>query len=106
MMILKYNNKEIVLYKCNSFFSRLKGFMFKKNIDCALLFDRCNSIHTFFMYKNIDVILCSKDNTILYYYCNLERNRIVLPKKGVCKVYEMPSNYFNVKVGDVMEVIE
>lgn len=46
-MRLLYNDKEIVLYECKSFFSRLKGFMFTKNIDKALLFDRCNSIHTF-----------------------------------------------------------
>ena len=46
-MKLLYNNKDIDLYECKSFFSRLKGFMFTKNIDKALLFDRCNSIHTF-----------------------------------------------------------
>lgn len=40
------------------FLCRLKGFMFTKNIDKALLFDRCNSIHTFFMKENIDVIMC------------------------------------------------
>ena len=62
-MRLLYNDKEIVLYECKSFFSRLKGFMFTKNIDKALLFDRCNSIHTFFMKENIDVIMCDKDNT-------------------------------------------
>lgn len=45
-MKLLYNNKDIDLYECKSF-SRLKGFMFTKNIDKALLFDRCNSIHTF-----------------------------------------------------------
>ena len=63
-MRLLYNDNEIVLYECKSFFSRLKGFMFTKNIDKALLFDRCNSIHTFFMKENIDVIMCDKDNNI------------------------------------------
>ena len=88
-MRLLYNDKEIVLYECKSFFSRLKGFMFTKNIDKALLFDRCNSIHTFFMKENIDVIMCDKDNSILYYYKDLGKNKVILPKKNVRKVFEV-----------------
>ena len=47
-MKLLYNNKDIDLYNCKSFFSRFKGFMMEKNINRALLFDKCNSIHTLF----------------------------------------------------------
>ena len=75
-------NKEIEIYECKTFYSRLKGFMFSKVIDKALLFNKCNSIHTFFMKKNIDVIMCDKNNTILYYYYDLGKNKIILPKKG------------------------
>ena len=57
-MIIKYDNKTIDVVECKTFFSRLKGFMFEKNIEHALLFDKCNSIHTFFMKANIDVIMC------------------------------------------------
>ena len=67
-MKLLYNNKDIDLYECKSFFSRLKGFMFTRNIDKALLFDKCNSIHTFFMKENIDVIMCDNDNKVLFVY--------------------------------------
>lgn len=49
-MRLLYNDKEIVLYECKSFFSRLKGFMFTKNYDKALLFDRCN-MYSYFFYE-------------------------------------------------------
>ena len=97
-MKLIYNDKEIKLKECKSFYSRLMGFMFKKNINYALLFNRCNSIHTFFMKENIDVIMCDKDNYILYFYSNLPKNRIVLPKKGVRKVYETPSKYFDINM--------
>ncbi len=97
-MKLIYENKEINLTECKSFFTRLKGFMFKKNIDNALLFNKCNSIHTFFMKENIDVIMCNKNNEILYYYNNLSKNKIILPKKNVYKVYETPVNYFNIKI--------
>ena len=69
-MQLSYNEKKIELVNCKSFYSRLKGFMFDKNINKALLFDKCNSIHTFFMFCNIDVIMCDKKNIIIKYYNN------------------------------------
>lgn len=94
-MKLIYNNKEINLIECKSFFSRFKGFMLKKNINYALLFNKCNSIHTFFMIENIDVIMLDKDNIIRYYYKNLGKNKVILPKKGVCKTIELPINYYN-----------
>ena len=99
-MKLIYKNKDIDLYECKDFFSRLKGFMFTKNIDKALLFDRCNSIHTFFMKENIDVIMCDKDNRVLFFYRDLSRNKIILPKKGVTKVFETPSNYFDIVINE------
>ena len=101
-MKLLYNNKDIDLYECKSFFSRLKGFMFTKNIDKALLFD--NSIHTFFMKENIDVIMCDNDNNILYFYRDLPKNKIILPKKGVRKVFETPSGYFDIKINERMMI--
>lgn len=93
-MKLSYNNKDIYLIECKTFYSRLRGFMFKKNINNALLFNRCNSIHTFFIKENIDVIMCDKNNDILYYYKNLAKNKIIWPKKNVTKVFETPSGYF------------
>ena len=104
-MIL-YHGIEIILYECKFFFSRLRGFMFTKNINKALLFDRCNSIHTFFMKENIDVIMCDKDNNILYYYRNLGKNKIILPKKNIRKVFETPSNYFDIEIGKKMIISE
>ena len=97
-MKLVYDNKSIELTECKSFYSRLKGFMFKKKIDKALLFNRCNSIHTFFMRSNIDVIMCDKDNKILYYYHDLGKNKIILPKKRVYKTIELPVSYFDIKI--------
>ena len=76
--------------------------MFKRNINYAILFDRCNSIHTFFMKENIDVIMCDKDNRVLFFYRDLSRNKIILPKKGVTKVFETPSNYFDIKINERM----
>ena len=72
----------------------------KKNINYALLFNHCNSIHTFFMREKIDVIMCDKNNTILYYFKNLDKNKIILPKKNVFRTIETPINYFNFKIND------
>jgi len=103
-MKLRYQDKEIELVNCRTFFSRFKGFMMCKNINYALLFKKCNSIHTFFMVNNIDVILCNDDNVILYYYRNVGPNRVILPKKGATRVYELPVNYFDIKLNDKLEV--
>ena len=96
-MRLLYNNKDIDLYNCKSFFSRFKGFMMEKNINRALLFDKCNSIHTFFMKENIDVIM---------YYKDLPRGKIILPKYGVKRVFETPSGYFDIEIGKRMIINE
>ena len=82
------------------------GFMGKKNIDNSLLFNNCNSIHTFVMQENIDVIMCDNNNKILFYYKDLKKNKIILPKKNVKKVFETPRLYFNIKLGDYLEVKE
>ena len=104
-MRLKYKNKEIELKECKSFYSRFMGFMGCKNISYSLYFNHCNSIHTFFMKENIDVIMCDSDNNILYYYQDLGINKIILPKKKVSRVFELPVRYFDIKVNDRLEII-
>lgn len=105
-MKLIYENKSINVYECKSFYTRFKGFMFKKNIEHALLFNHCNSIHTFFMKTNIDVIMCDKDNNILYYFNNLSKNKVILPKKNVYKTIELPVNYFNIVINTKIKICD
>ena len=59
-----------------------------------------------FMKENIDVIMCDKDNNILYYYKDLGKNKVILPKKNVRKVFETPSNYFDIEIGKKMIISE
>ena len=103
-MKLIYGNKEITLIECKSFYSRLMGFMFKKKIEYALLFNRCNSIHTMFMKCPIDVIMCDKDNNILYYFNKLPKNKFIWPKKSVYKTIELPVDYFNIKLNSKIDI--
>jgi len=101
------NKKIIPLKIANSFWTKLKGFMFKKNIDYALLFKNCNGIHTFFMKEEIDVILTDKDNNILYLYPSLKKNKILLPKKNVYNTYELPKGSINnLKINTKIKVQE
>ena len=82
---------------CKNFFSRLKGFMFKKNFDYALCFPRCNSIHTFFMREPIDVYMTDKNYNILYKKKNMKPWRIILPKKDVYYTNEFTINKVDYK---------
>lgn len=63
--------------------------MFKKNINYGLMFKKCNSIHTFFMKQNIDVIFLDKNNNIIKRYNNITKNKILICKDAY-QVIEIP----------------
>ncbi len=90
---------EIKIY--NGHIEKFKGLMFKKNLDYGVRL-RCNGIHTFFMFENIDVILTDKNNKIIKIYYNLKPNHIIWPKHNVYYTYELPSGFINdLKKGDI-----
>jgi len=92
--------KNIKVKVCNNFFNRFKGFMFTKNINYGLCFPRCNSIHTIFMFKPIDVIMTDKDYKVLYIFKNVKPYRIILPKKNVYYTFEFPINKLDFKINE------
>ena len=95
--------KDIEIKMCTNFFNKLIGLMFKKNFNYGLCFKHCNSIHTFFMREKIDVIMTDKNNKVLYIYNDLDKYRIILPKKGVYYTYELPNNYNTYNIGDYLQ---
>lgn len=96
---------KISIYEAKTFKQRLLGLMFKKNIDYGLLFRNCNSIHTFFMKENIDVVMTDKNNKVLFIKKNMKKNRIILPKKDVYNTYEFPSNFIkDLKINDQLKI--
>lgn len=105
-MYLICNKEKIEIDECNTFFKRLIGFMFKlKTIKVGKRFPKCNSIHTFFMFQKIDVIMTDKDNKILKMYPNLKTERIILPKKDVYYTYELPlGTCNNYKINDILKI--
>ncbi len=91
-MRLIIDNKEQNFYVCNSFKSRFFGLMGKVNIKDIYIFPKCNSIHTFFMKENIDVVMLDKSGNVLKVYNNLQPWKVILPKKNVYFVIELPKN--------------
>ncbi len=78
--------------------------MFKKNINICLCFPKCNSIHTFFMLKPIDIIMTDKDLNIIYIYKNFKPWR-VLYKRHVYYTFELPVNKFDFEINEKIKVI-
>lgn len=95
-MIVIIDNNEYHLKKCIKFKDRLIGNMFKYDIQ-NLLFEKCNSIHTFFMKDKIDVIFLDKNNNILRTISNLKSWKIITCKKAY-KVIELPKNTLGKKI--------
>ena len=98
-MKLIVNNKEFNLVIAKSFFKKLRGFMFKKEINENLVFIHCSSIHTFFMRNNIDVLFFDKDKKLLKFYKDIKKNKILTCKKAYFTV-ELLSNKINID-GDI-----
>lgn len=94
-MYLLINNKKLEVKEAISFKDRLYGLMGKTNIDYGMLFPNCNSIHTFFMKENIDIIGIDKNNIVIYKYENLPKNQIIKINNKVneTSILELPTGY-------------
>ena len=100
------NNNKIEIKKCSNFKDRLFGFMFiKDKLNYGLFFPNCNSIHTFFCFQNLDIIMTDKNNKVLYIYKNVKSNKIIY-KKFVENIYEFSSNsikeFDKIKINDII----
>ena len=107
-MILKIDNDEYIkVIKANTFFKKLMGFMFKKNFKYAMLFKHTNSIHTFFMEENIDVIGIDKNDIVIYKALNIPKNKIIIIKnKKNTSILEMPAfKGKSLKIGEKLTFI-
>lgn len=104
-MKLRIGNTIYDIVIADSFIKRLKGLMCKKNIDYGMLFHECNSIHTYFMKENIDIIGLDQNNEVIYKYENLEPNRIIKISNPQNKtsILELPKNASEkIKIGSIL----
>lgn len=108
MKYLAYENKSLAeIYIANTFFSRLLGYMFQKKPRYqAILFKPCNSIHTFFMNFNIDVLFLNDKLEVVKKVENLSKGKVIMPVKDARIVIEAYSGVFeNVNEGNKIELI-
>ncbi len=97
MYLLRINDMEIVVSIADTFFSRLKGLMGRKemNENEAMLLVPCNGIHTFFMRFTIDAIFLSEDNHVLSYVSEIPPWSLWMPVRGSHKVLELKGGMLN-----------
>ncbi len=90
---LKRTDGELIP-KCRlatSFGPRFLGLMGRKSIagDEAILFPKCNSIHTFFMRFPIDVVRVKENGEVFDVVESLGPWKLLFPRKGVRHVLEL-----------------
>ena len=99
-MNIVINNKKFNVDVADTFKKRLFGLMGKKNITKGIFFPKTRSIHTFFMKENIDIVMINKNNIVIYYQKNVNKNKIIIKKKAYHTI-ELPSNSLsNINIGD------
>jgi len=82
--------------------------MFTKNIDKALLFDRCNSIHTFFMKMNIDAVYLDHNMKVISVMPCIDTGKIMPKVKNARSVLELPegmADKYGIRTGDILSVM-
>lgn len=105
-MYIIIDNKKIEIKEANTFFKKLKGLMGKKNIDYGMLFNKINSIHTFFMKDSIDVLALNENNEVILKCEDLKKNKILNVNNKIknTSILELPKNTIkNIQVGDIIE---
>ena len=68
------DKKKINLKYANTFQLRLCGLIGKRNINYGIIFPNCNSIHTFFMKEEIDILMLDENYQIKYIFKDFKIN--------------------------------
>lgn len=93
------------VFVADRFSKRLLGYMFRKTPHHeAILFEHCNSIHTFFMKFPIDVLFLDHKYQVIKQYEALKGGIVIFPVKGACFVLESQAGRFRqVKEGQILK---
>ena len=108
----KANNNIIAqnVVEANSFFKRLRGLMFTKELSpqSALYIYPCKGIHTYFMNYTIDVLYLDINNVILAIDEDMKPGKVGKYKKNAVAVVELQggrTRETQTKVGQTLEFI-
>lgn len=103
------------LEKADSFWTRFRGLMFRRNFseDKALLFtfpeERSFQIHTFFVFFSIDLVYLDENFEVIEIEKDVSPFRGYTPEKKANNLVEFRSGKVeeeNIELGDKLEVIE
>jgi len=91
------------------FWERARGLLFSAPLKegCGLWIEPCNSVHTFFMGYDIDVIFLSPDYKIVYIIENMKPwriSKIVRKAKAVLELRAGTVNKFSIQIGDQLKL--
>ncbi len=89
-----------------SFFEKLLGKFFSSK---PVILENCNSIHTIFMRKKIDVIFLDKDNKVIKKRSNILPNKIILPTHKAKRIIEFHAGFIKsakIELNDKIDVKE
>ena len=85
--------------------SKVIGLMNKRNITEGLLIPNCNSIHTYNMLDNIDILFLDLNYQIVFKFINVSPNKIILVNKNT-SVLELPKfTSTNYQLGDYLSFL-
>ena len=91
----------------NSFFERLSGLMFKKEISAdALVFKDAAWIHSFFCIIPFNALFIGKDFQILNHFTKINKNKILPPVFGAKYTIEYLKEPVKISLNDKIEIIE
>ena len=96
------------VFIADTFLNRFLGYMFRKTPHHqVLLIKPCNSIHTFFMNFDIDVLFINKDMEVIKKVNSLGHRKIIMPVAGAVAVIEAEAGAFkNIEIGEKVEIEE
>lgn len=111
MILMNKTTNEVIsenLMVADSFFKRLKGLMFTKELPVqdALHIIPCNEIHMFFMNYSIDVLYLDKDKRIVHMDEEMEPGKIGKKVKNAVSVIEIPSGRIKTKSLEIGQEVE
>lgn len=102
----KIISKDILI--ADTLVTRLIGLMFRKNLLGAegLLLNPCNSIHTFFMRYNLDIVFISSENRVVKIIRGIKPWRMTWIYLRAKKTLELPAGKLpkDLEEGDFLEV--
>ncbi len=93
---------QFTIKKCKSFKERFLGMMFiKEKKEIGYYFHHCHSIHTFFCYFPLDIVLLDKKDNIIEIKKNIKPWRIYFFK--CYSILEIPSGKMPITIKDYIK---